>query len=101
MVPDWKSQKNHFYDDHTHVSPFTVKGLKNCLSNNGFEVMSIELFYQLPFVLNRSYLKFIPALLSLLPESLKWKDCKMQTGKERKLIRFSQEKMILCHARKN
>lgn len=101
MVPEWNSQKNHFYDDYTHVSPFTPKGLRNCLQSNGFKVCHIQVFYQLPFLWKMPYLKFLPILLSLLPDSLKWKTTNMETGKERKLIRFSKEKMILCHARKH
>ncbi len=101
LTPDWGSQHKHFFDDYTHVRAFTRKGLQNCMMINGFQDVTCEYFYQLPFVWRHPCLKFIPRLVAFLtPDSLKWKDAQEQTTKERKLIRFSKEKMLLCVGRK-
>jgi SAM-dependent methyltransferase len=94
MTPDWKSHMKYYYDDFTHRSPLTRKGLQNVLRLFGFEVISCGIFYQLPFVWRHPRLKFIPQIISLLPDSLKWKD--KQEHDPRTLIRFSKEKMLLA-----
>ena len=38
LVPDWTAQWRHFYDDWTHVRPFTLNGLRECVACHGFEV---------------------------------------------------------------
>ena len=96
MTPDWISQMKNFYDDFTHVHPFTVKSLSNCMKIHKFNVISVELFYQLPFVWTRPWLKLILPIIALLPDSLKWKTTDMINTKDRKIIRFSKEKMILA-----
>jgi len=96
MTPDWVSQMKIFYDDFTHVQPFTIKSMKNCMKIYGFDVQCCEYFYQLPFVWKYSWMKIFPPIISLLPDSLKWKNEDMVNTKDRKLIRFSKEKMILA-----
>jgi len=96
MTPDWRSQMTHFWDDYTHVHAFTRKSLRDALTINGFENVQCETFYQLPFVWKRPWLKFIPKLVSMLPDSWKWKDEAERNGRDRKLIRFSKEKMLLA-----
>lgn len=96
ITPDWASQMKNFYDDFTHVQPFTIKSMKNCMKIYGFDVQCCEYFYQLPFVWKHSWMKIFPPIISLLPDSLKWKNENMVNTKDRKLIRFSKEKMILA-----
>ena len=36
LTPDWESQFKKFYDDLTHVSPFTIISLRNIQLMNGF-----------------------------------------------------------------
>ncbi len=96
MTPDWKSQINHFWDDHTHCHPYTRKSLMNLLKIYGYKNVTCVEFYQLPFIWKHKWLEFVPMLISLLPDCLKWKDGDMQNGKDRKLIRFSKEKMLLA-----
>lgn len=100
FTPDWKSQKNFFWDDYTHVKPFTQKGLRDCLRMKGFENAECEYFYQLPFVWDNPILKFIPKIISVLPEPLKWKDSEQRNTRDRKLVRFSKEKMLLSYGEK-
>ena len=60
MTPDWKSQMHTFYNDYTHVKPFTRKGLQDAMLINGFKDVSSEYFYQLPFIWRYPFLKFVP-----------------------------------------
>ena len=97
LVPDWKSQLKHYWDDYTHCKAWTYKGLKDCLIINNFRNVECEYFYQLPFVWKHSYIgKIVTKIVSILPDSLKWKDKDMRNGKDRKLIRFSKELMLLA-----
>ena len=100
LTPDWHSQYKYFWDDYTHVKPFTRKGLRDCLLIHGFEDSDCEYFYQLPFIWRFPQLLFIPKLISLLPDSLKWKTLEQRNTKDRKIIRFSKEKMLLSHGTK-
>lgn len=93
MTPDWRSQMNWFWDDYTHVKPFTRKSLQNAMKINGFSEVYCIRFLQLPFVWKYPYLKFVPKAISLLPDSLVWKD--QQESQPRKLIRFSKDYMLL------
>ncbi len=92
MVPDWGSQMKSYYDGYDHISPLTERGLRNLMKCVGFNDVETELFYQIPFIWKHSYLRFIPKILSLLPDRLKWK----KDDSHRVLIRFSKEKMILA-----
>ena len=100
LTPDWKSQQHIFWDDYTHVKPFTRKGLRDALIIHGFEDVECEYFLQLPFIWKYPWLGFIPKLISLLPDSLKWKDREQRNTKDRKLIRFSKEEMLLVYGKK-
>lgn len=101
MTPDWKSQMYTFYNDYTHVKPFTRKGLQDALLINGFEDVECEYFYQLPFVWKYPFLKFVPKIIAMLvPDFLKWKTRYERNTKDRKLIRFSKEIMLLACGRK-
>lgn len=98
LTPDWKSQQSFFWDDFTHVKPFTKKGLRDALLIFGFEQSDCEYFYQLPFLWNRPILRFLPTVIDFLfPEFLKWKTKEQRNTKDNKLIRFSKEKMLLCY----
>ncbi len=90
LVPDWKAQWSHFYDDWTHVRPFTLVGLRECLMSHGYEVTHAERFRQLPLLWKRPYLKPLADLTTLLPDG--WKT--------HKWVRFSKEWMLLAVARK-
>ncbi len=100
LTPDWKSQQSIFWDDYTHVKPFTRKGLRDALRIHDYEHADCEYFYQLPFIWKYPTLRFIPKLVALLPDSWKWKDSEQRNTKDRKLIRFSKEKMLLSYGRK-
>lgn len=64
MVPDWESQYKKFYDDYTHVSPFTIVSLKNIQLVVGFEEVEVYKFRQLPIVWKYPVLNSFCALIS-------------------------------------
>ncbi len=90
MTPDWKAQFRHFYDDYTHVQPFTIMGLTDVMKANRFVIREARTFRQLPFLWRRPYLRVLSDLLSLLPERLK----------KYKSVKFSKEWMLLVVAGK-
>ena len=89
MVPDWTAQWRHFYDDFTHIRPFTLTGLVQLLESQGFTILEAERFRQLPFVWRHPRLHLLCNLLALLPDRFK----------RFKTVRFSKERMLLVLAR--
>ena len=64
MVPDWESQYKKFYDDYTHVSPFTTVSLENIQLVIGFDKVKVYKFRQLPIVWKFPVLNNFCALIS-------------------------------------
>ncbi len=90
MVPDWESIYKTFYDDYTHRTPFTLASLKNIFIINNFENVKVEKFRQLPFLWSFPWLQPFCAIVALIaPRSLR---------PYSKLVRFSQEIMLLSTA---
>ena len=90
LVPDWTAQWRHFYDDWTHVRPFTLTGLRECIASHGFAIDEARRFRQLPVLWRRPYLRPIADAAALLPTF-----CKRS-----KFVRFSKEWMLLVVAQK-
>lgn len=87
MTPDWQSQMCIFYNDYTHVHPYTCEALKNLLKIYGFREAKAELFYQLPVLWKYPWLKIFSKSLQLLgPVKKIYKN---------KFIRWSKELMVL------
>ena len=90
MVPDWESVYKIFYDDYTHRTPFTSNSLSDIFLINGFDDVKVEKFRQLPFLWLFPYLQPFCSIVALLaPRYLR---------SYSKLIRFSQEIMLLSTA---
>ena len=96
MCPDWKTQAHMYWDDYTHVKPWTRKGLQNALKIHGFKQIESNLFRQLPLLWKYPILEKLADVIALVPESWKWKD--KEESDFREWIRFSKEKMILATA---
>lgn len=94
MVPDWHTQMYIYYDDFSHVQPYTQKGLEDTLKVFGFQDVSAEIFYQLPVVWKHRSVKMICKLLQFAGGPVK----KISTNK---FYRFSRELMILGIGRKS
>jgi SAM-dependent methyltransferase len=96
LTPDWQTQAHIFWDDYTHVKPWTRKGLQNALNIHGFEKVESVLFRQLPLVWKHPFLERVCDLIAIAPESWKWKD--REEKEFREWVRFSKEKMLLATA---
>jgi SAM-dependent methyltransferase len=90
LVPDWTAQWRHFYDDWTHVRPFTLPGLRECVACHGFQVREALRFRQLPVLWEHPYLRPLADAAALLPTPFK----------KSKFVRFSKEWMLLVVADK-
>ena len=90
MVPDWESVYKTFYEDYTHRTPFTVKSLRDIFLIHGYDDVKVVKFRQLPFLWSLPWLNPFCSLVALIaPRSLR---------PYSKLIRFSQEIMLLSSA---
>lgn len=98
MTPNWATQQSNFYDDPTHIRPFTLRTLDRVLRMSDFDDIRISDFYQLPFTWRMPLLKFVPWLVRKLPDSMKWRDKNQR--RHRLLVRFSKETMLLAVATK-
>lgn len=94
MVPDWHTQMYIYYDDFSHVQPYTQKGLEDTLKVFGFQDVSAEIFYQLPIVWKHQSVKMICKFLQCVGGPVK-------KISKNKFYRFSRELMILGIGRKN
>ena len=83
MTPSWKHVHEVFYDDYTHVKPYTLKSLNDTLEVNDFSVEYCSYFTQLPFYWNNRYLAPIIWLLARLRFI------------KSKLTKFAWEKMMI------
>lgn len=92
MTPDWHSQMFIFYDDPTHIHPYTCTGLRDLFAMHGLKQPEAELFYQLPIVWKYSALKIVCKSLQLLGP--------VKKIEKNKFLRWSRELMILGSATK-
>ena len=88
MVPDWHTCMYIYYDDHTHVQPYTKTGLRDCLRIYGFKNVESEQFYQLPIVWKYPCVKIICRFLRLLGP--------VKKVNKNKFYRFSRELILLA-----
>ncbi len=87
-----------YYDDYTHVKPWTRKGLQNAMRIHGFKQIDSRLFRQLPALWKIPALETVADIIALCPNSWKWKN--KEETEHREWIRFSKEKMVLATATK-
>lgn len=87
MVPDWQSCMYIYFDDFSHVQPYTKTALKDVLEIFGFEGVDSEIFYQLPCVWKHPAVKAICKTLQLFGP--------VKKISKNKFYRFSRELMCL------
>ena len=87
MTPDWKTTMYIFYDDHTHIQPYTVSAVRDLLLIHGFKNVTSEIFYQLPILWRHPYLKIFSKFMQLCGP--------VKRIYSNKFIRWSRELMIL------
>lgn len=92
LVPDWETQYFIFYQDPTHIHPYTRASIYKLLKMMEYENVESDKFIQLPCVWNNKILKGLSYSLRLFgPVKKIYKN---------KFIRFSRELMILGSGRK-
>jgi ubiquinone/menaquinone biosynthesis C-methylase UbiE len=89
-TPDWETQYLNFYDDITHIKPFTKISLLTAHKIYNFEECYVEKFFQLPLVWKFSILKKFCKFISLF----------IAVRSKNKFLRFSKELMLLSVAYK-
>jgi len=99
LCPDWGTKALMYWDDYTHVKPWTRKGLQNAMHIHGFQRINCVLFRQIPLLWKWPLLELLSDLIAFCPESWKWKD--KNESIHREWIRFSKEKMLLATASKS
>lgn len=87
MTPDWQSQRCIFYDDYTHVHPYTKLGIEDLLKIYNFKEVKSEIFYQLPVLWKHPWLKIFSKFLQFSGP--------VKKIHKNKFIRWSRELMIL------
>ena len=103
MCPSWvHTGWGPFYLDHTHVTPFILPSLRDIHLKNGFEIVDICHFRQLPLLWKYPWLKFLTEIIRKLPIPYNpHPKYQFQFSREiNKVVRFSNEIMLLCVARK-
>lgn len=88
MVPDWETQYRIFYQDPTHIHPYTYKSVNELLLMMGYKDVISERFTQLPNVWKNSLLQGVSTLIRKICGPVK----KIHKNK---FYRFSRELMIL------
>ena len=87
MVPDWESQYFIFYQDPTHIHPYTRQSIDKLMRMSEFKNVETEKFIQLPSVWNNKLMYGISRMIRMRgPVRKIYKN---------KFIRFSRELMIL------
>jgi SAM-dependent methyltransferase len=85
LTPDWEANVKIFFDDVTHVSPFTRESMRQALELAGFEDIQVFRFRQLPITWNLTFMNLVAAAIApLAPYRSK-----------RKFLRWSKE-LMLC-----
>lgn len=101
MCPSWAHMGwGPFYQDHTHVTPFILPSLRDIHLKNGFDIVDICHFRQLPFLWKYPFFKFFAEVIRKLPIPYSPQHRVSLPVGVNKTIRFSNEVMLLCIARK-
>jgi len=101
MCPSWiHTGWGPFYQDHTHVTPFILPSLRDIHLKNGFEIVDICHFRQLPLLWRYPWLMFFTEIIRKLPIPYSPQHQISFSDGINKTIRFSNEVMLLCVARR-
>ena len=65
MTPDWEKQMKVFYEDPTHVHPYSKDSISDLLKMFNFKNVTSEIFYHYPIAWKLPILKYIKLLLPI------------------------------------
>ena len=85
LTPDWEVNYKIFYDDYTHIKPFTKKSLKNIKLAEGFENVNVFKLRQLPIVWKYPVLNYVCAFIAPF----------VPVRTDHKFFRWSRELMLV------
>lgn len=87
LTPDWEVNYKKFFDDYTHVSPFTILSLGNIKASGGFQDITVTKFRQLPIVWKFPKLRYLcNTIAPLVP--VRTKNSFLRWSRELMLIGF-------------
>ncbi|CAN1644198.1 SmtA SAM-dependent methyltransferases [Candidatus Nanopelagicaceae bacterium] len=90
LTPDWEASHKIFFDDLTHIKPFSRVSMVQFLEYGNFEIVSVERFRQLPITWNSSFFNALAKLTSYFSRS----------RSSNKWERWSKELMLIGVGRK-
>ena len=79
-TPNWKIDYKNFYNDPTHIKPYSPETLRNVLTLFGFKVVFLE-----PGLVEKSWFWW------KLPDAIKWKAASLIKGGTRSVIGVGQK----------
>ena len=66
LTPDYQKQKDFFYDDYTHIKPFTLTSLKMAVQLNNFKIKKATWFWYYKAIWKKRMIpNFLPCRLGL------------------------------------
>ena len=84
LTPDWESNYKIFYDDFTHIKPFTEASLNQVLEATGYEMINVFRFRQLPITWNSKTMEVLSKITAVFASH----------RSKNKWLRWSRELMI-------
>ena len=90
LTPDFESNYRIFFDDLTHIKPFTVPSLTQLFESVGYKEIEVSRFRQLPSTWNSRAINSLAWLTSLFAHH----------RAKNKWLRWSRELMIIGSGKK-
>ena len=85
LTPDWVRNKSRFYDDHTHIVPFTRRSLMNAMLVAGLYGPTVDYLIPLPRTWRHPMLARASQIIGpLVPPSVEWRP--LRWSRERQLL---------------
>lgn len=91
LTPDWESNMKIFYDDITHVKPFTRKSLEQLFEMTEFKNIRIEILRQIPSSWNNKIIEIFSKIIRPF----------VHRRAKNKFLRWSRELMLIGYGEKN
>ena len=90
LIPDWEANYQIYYDDHTHVKPFTRVSLRDILKMTDYKSINVYRFRQLPITWKYPFINIICYIISFF----------IPHRSNIKFFRWSKELMLIGYATK-